>query len=127
MMRSDALNSHGYPVRTEMTATKQITTSHVCSTDERKLKDFPVNETISQSCSTDKDKSKCIIVNKYSTEEDESQCVINKQKDAKNKTDYGESSVTNDVPRYFNVFECGGNILNRIDVSYERACMDTPK
>ena len=35
MMRSDSLNSHGYSVRTEMTATKQIMTSHVCSTDVR--------------------------------------------------------------------------------------------
>ena len=28
MMRADALNSHGYRVRTEMTSTKQISTSH---------------------------------------------------------------------------------------------------
>ena len=27
-MRADALNSHGYRVRTEMTSTKQISTSH---------------------------------------------------------------------------------------------------
>ena len=31
MMRYDVLNSHIYPVRMEMTATKQIPTSHVCS------------------------------------------------------------------------------------------------
>ena len=38
MMRADALNLHVYPVRTEMTATKQITASHVCYTNKRKLK-----------------------------------------------------------------------------------------
>ena len=36
MMRADDLNSHIYPVRTEMTATKQIPTLHICSTEERK-------------------------------------------------------------------------------------------
>ena len=44
MMRSDALNSHVYPVRTEMIDMKQIPTSHICDTDERKLKEFPLNK-----------------------------------------------------------------------------------
>ena len=43
MMRADALNLHIYPVRTEMTATKQIPNSHVCSTDKSKLKEFLVD------------------------------------------------------------------------------------
>ena len=72
MKRADALNSHGYPIRTEIIATKHIKTSHVCSTDESELKEFPVNETLSQSCSTDEDESKGIIINECSTEEDES-------------------------------------------------------
>ena len=38
MMIADSLNSHGYPIGTEMSDTKQIATSHVCSTDEIKLK-----------------------------------------------------------------------------------------
>ena len=53
MMRSDAINVHVYPVRTEMTATKQIPTSRVCSTDKSKLKEFSVNETLSQICYTE--------------------------------------------------------------------------
>ena len=28
---------------------------------------------------------------------------------------------------YFNIFECGRNILDRLDVTYERACMATLK
>ena len=28
---------------------------------------------------------------------------------------------------YFNIFEYGRNILERLDVKYERACMATPK
>ena len=35
--------------------------------------------------------------------------------------------VTYDVPSYFNVFECRRNILNRLDVTYEQACMATPR
>ena len=73
MIRSGALNSHGYPVRTEMTATKHILTSHVGFTDESKLKEFPVNKTLSESCSTDEDESKGIIVEKCSTEDGESE------------------------------------------------------
>ena len=41
--------------------------------------------------------------------------------------EYQESSVTKEVPSYFNMFECGKNILDRLDVTYKRACMATPK
>ena len=47
MMRSDALYSDNYPVRTEMTATEQIPASHVFSTDESELKEFLVDSTLS--------------------------------------------------------------------------------
>ena len=131
-MRADALKSHGYLVRTEMTAPSL----HICSTSKDKSKGIIVHETLLQSFSTDKDKSKGIIVNEYlsqsfstdedelcSTEEDKWECTITKQK-------YASNEVTYDVPNYFNafnVFECGRKILDRLDVSYERACMATPK
>ena len=62
MVRADALNFNGYPVRTEMNVTKHILTSQVCSMDERELKEFPIDETLSQICSTDEDESKGIVV-----------------------------------------------------------------
>ena len=40
------------------------------------------------------------------------------------------NKVTYDVPNYlnsFNVFECGRNVLDRLNVSYKRAFMATPK
>ena len=37
MVRADTLNSYVYPVRTKTTATGQIPTLHVCSTDKSKL------------------------------------------------------------------------------------------
>ena len=71
MMRADALNLDNYPVRMEMTGKKYILTSYVCSTDESKLKEFLVDKTLPQICSTDEEESKG-IVDKCSTEEDES-------------------------------------------------------
>ena len=131
-MRADALNSHVYPVRTEMTALSL----HIYSKDEDKWKGIIVHETLSQSCSTDGDESKRIIVNetllqKCSTEEDElcspeegkSKFTIAKKKDANNE-------VTYDVPDYFNAlnaFKCGRKLLDRLDVSYERSYMATPR
>ena len=72
MIRSDAINSDNYPVRTEMTSTKQIPTSHVFSTDKRELKEYLVDKILSQIYSRDEDESKGIIVEECSTEEDES-------------------------------------------------------
>ena len=91
MMRADSLNLHVYPVRTEMNDTQHILTSHVYYKDEIKLKEFLVDKTLLQLCSTDEDESKSIIVDECSTKEDESECVhknINKQKYAKNEVDY---------------------------------------
>ena len=48
-------------------------------------------------------------------------------KDARNEAEYEEYSVTDEVPSYFNIFECGRNILNRLDVTYEQAGMATKK
>ena len=78
MVRYDVLNLHVYPVITEMTATKHITTSHVCSTDESELKEFLVDETLSHICSMDKYKSKGIIVDECSTEEEKNQNAFTK-------------------------------------------------
>ena len=89
---------------------------HIVSTDKDESKGIIVNKTLLQSCSTDKDKL-------CSTEEDKSECAIKKQEDTKNEVIY-------DVPNYFNsfnIFECVRNILDRLDVSYERACMANPK
>ena len=76
-MRDDALNSHIYPLRTEMTAPSL----HVYSTVESKLKEFLVNKNLSQNCSTDEGESKGIIVDECSTEDNGSELegiIVNK-------------------------------------------------
>ena len=78
----------------------------------------------SQVCSTDEDKSKSIIVDEISTEEIKSECVqksVDKEKDANNEARHEEPSITyNSVvkdPRYFNIFKCGQNLLNKLDAT----------
>ena len=35
--------------------------------------------------------------------------------------------MTQKVKSYFNIYECGRNILDQLDVTYQRAFMATPK
>ena len=50
-----------------------------------------------------------------------------RKKDAKNVAEYEEPLVTYGVQSYLNILKCGRNLLKRLDVTYERACMVTPK
>ena len=89
-----------------MTATKHIPTLHVYSTDKSKEKELLVDKTLSYICSTNEDESKGIIVDGCSTEEDKPEHVhknMNKQKYANDEAEYEESSVTDEVPSYFNM------------------------
>ena len=61
MIRADALKSHFYPVRTEITATKQIPILHVCSIDDKKPETFLVEKNLSQIFSTDEYESKSLL------------------------------------------------------------------
>ena len=65
MMRDDALNSHVYPVITEMAGMKHVLITHVCSMDESKSEEFIVGRNLSQVCSTDKDESKLLSSMKF--------------------------------------------------------------
>ena len=54
MMRSDTFNLHVDPIRTEMTGTQKIPTSHVCDLDESESKGIIAEKNLSQACFTDK-------------------------------------------------------------------------
>ena len=41
--------------------------------------------------------------------------------------DHKEPSVTQKVTSHFNIFECGRNILDRLEVTYQRVFMATPQ
>ena len=69
MMRAESLNWHGYGGYIEMTDLS----SNICSTDKNKSKCIIMHKTLSQICSAKEDESKHSIVNKtlsqnYSTE-----------------------------------------------------------
>ena len=40
--------------------------------------------------------------------------------------EHKESSVTQKVPIYFNIFKCGRNLLDQHDVTYQQAFVATP-
>ena len=84
------------------------------STDVRESKRKIVNKTLSQNYSTDVDEI-CY------TDIDISEYIITEQKDA----EYKEPWVTKEVKRYFNIFECGRNLLDRLDVTYQQDFMAT--
>ena len=84
-------------------------------------------------CSTDEGESECVIVNESSTGESESESIqkitnTNKVKYAIYETEHGKLSVTDNTfikeTRYFNLFKCGKNILNRLDATCEQYCME---
>ena len=136
MMRADALNLHVYPVRMEMTDMQHIPISHVCDVDDSKSKEILVDGNLFQVCSTEEGESESVIVDEISTEDRELGIVqksinTNKEKYAIDETDHEEPSVTDNPvinePRYFNLFWCGKNLLNRIDSTCERACMSTSR
>ena len=83
-----------------------------------------MHETLSENQSKDVSKSECNIVhenllqNNYADVPDN---VITELKDDEHK----EPSVTEKVTSYFNIFECGRNQLDQLDVIYQRAFMAT--
>ena len=96
----------------------------------RANKKLLLDKKLSQVYSTFEDESKIITVDKSSTKESESECVhksVNKGKYANNEVENEETSVTDNPvvkePRYFNIFECGENLLNNIIATCKRACM----
>ena len=85
-----------------------------------------MHETLSENSSTDVIESKRRIVNEtllQNNSADVSENTITELKDKEHK----EPSANKEVKIYFNIFKCGRNILDQIDVTYQRALMATPE
>ena len=83
-------------------------------------------KTLSENNSKDVSKSERNIVNETLSQNnsaDVPQNTITELKDEENK----EPSVTQKVTSYFNIFECGRNILDQLNVKYQGAFMATPE
>ena len=89
-----------------------------------------------QVCSTSKSESESVIDNVSSTEENKSESVhksinTNEVKYAIEGTDNEEPLVVDNPvinePGYFNPLKCGRNMLNRLDSTCKRACVETSR
>ena len=84
-----------------------------------------MHETLSENNSTGVSKSKHNIVNETLSQNNSTEVPENTISELKDK-EHKEPSVTQKVTSYFNIFECGRNILDQLDVTYQRAVMATP-
>ena len=118
IMRSDEHNRNVHGSYAEETAPS----SNVNVTEENKSKDIIIQETLSENQSQYVNESECNTVNKTLSENNSADVpdnVITELKDDEPR----EPSVTGKVTSYFNTIEYGRNILNQIDVTYQRAFM----
>ena len=72
MMRSDTINSHFDPVRTEMRSTQRIPTYQVCSLEERESKGINTDKSLLNFCSIQEIESNRVIFKSYSLDETKS-------------------------------------------------------
>ena len=73
----------------------------------------------------DVSKAECNIANETLSQNNSSDVptnVITELKDDEHK----EHSVIEKGTSYFNIFECGRNLLDQLDVTYQRAFMESP-
>ena len=91
--------------------------SNINVLDEDELKKIIVHETLSKNSSLDISKSKRNIVNKTLSQNNSADVSENTIKELRDE-DHKESSVTEKVIIYFNIYKCGRNLLNRLDFMY---------
>ena len=122
MMISYNLNWHDHGSYTKITAPSL----NINGMDKDESICIIVHKSLSEDFSTDVSESKRNIVNESLLQKNYaniSEYTITELKDK----EYKEPSVTKEVKRYSNIFECGGNLLDRLDVTYQRAFMATPQ
>ena len=121
MMRFDNLNWRDHGGYTRMTAPS----SNVNVTDEDESKEIIVHETLSENSSTDVSESERNIVNETLSQNNSAEVSDNTITELKDK-EHKEPSVTEKVKSYFNIFECGRKLLDRLYVTYQQAFMTIP-
>ena len=111
MMRPDNLNWYDHGGYTEITASS----SNINDKDKDESKRIIVHETLSENSSTDVSESERNIVNKTLSENNSAEVSEYTTTELKDK-EHKEPSVTKEVKTYFNIFECGRNLLDQLDV-----------
>ena len=90
----------------------------------RTNKKIIVHETLSKNKSKDVSKLECNIVHKTSPQKNSADVPDNAITELKDE-EHKEPSVTEKVTSYFNIFDCGRNLLDQLEVTYQRAFMAT--
>ena len=122
MTTSNNLNWHNNSGYTEITALSL----NGNATDEDESKYIIVHKILSENSSTDVSESEQNIVKEPLSQKnsmDISEYTIMERKEK----EYRSPSVTKEVTIYFNIFEYDRNLLDRLDVTYQRAFMATPQ
>ena len=120
-MRSDEYNRHVHGSYAEENAPS----SNVDVTDENESKEIIVHKTLSENQSKDVGKSECNIVHETLSQNNSVDVPENGITESKDY-EYNKPSVIGKVTICFNIFKCGRNILDRLDVTYQRAIMASP-
>ena len=99
--------------------------SNVNVTDEDESNEIIVHETLSGNNSKDISESERNIANTTLSQINSMDVPENTITELKNE-EHKKPSVTEKGSSYFNIYECGRNLLDRIDATYQRAFMATP-
>ena len=83
-----------------------------------------MHETLSENHSKDVSESECNIVHGNLSQNNSADVLDNVITELK-YDEHKEPSVTEKVTSYLDIFECGRNILDQLDIMYQRAFMAT--
>ena len=121
MMRSDEHNRHVHGSYAEETSPP----SNVNVTDEDESKESIVHDILSENRSKEVGTSECNIVHETLLQNNSADVPDNFITELKDD-EHIEPSVTVKVTSYFNIFECVRNLLDQLDVTYQRAFISSP-
>ena len=116
MMRSDEHIRHVHGSYAEETALSL----KINVTDEEKSKEIIVHKTLLENQSMDVSESECNIFHENLSQNNSSDVPTNVITELKDD-DNTEPSVIDKGSSYFNIFECSRNLLDQLDVTYQRA------
>ena len=116
MLRCGEDNHHVHSSYAEETAPS----SNVNYTGEDVSKEIIVHKTLSENIYMDVSESECNIVNETLSQNNSSDVQTNVITELK-YDEHIEPSVSDKRSSYFNIFECGRNILDQLDFMYQRA------
>ena len=94
-------------------------------TEKEKSNEIIVHETLSENQSKDVSESECNTVHETLSQNNSSDVPTNGITELKDD-EHREPSVIEKGTSYFNIFECGRNLLDQLEVTYQRAFMASP-